>query len=111
MEGRQEHHRVRRVLGKGNNMGKGAGEETASQVMSDKFQAANCEERCQWWWVRLWSRKMEWDLGVSASYGGASRHQTALETPVRWANNRTGAEAEGARGHHGWGIRRQKTCC
>lgn len=52
-------------------MGKDTGEETASQVMSDKFQAANCEERCQWWWVRLWSRKMEWDLGVSASYGGA----------------------------------------
>ena len=30
-------------------------------------------------------------------------------TAVRWANNRTGAEAEGARGHHGWGTRRQKT--
>ena len=27
-------------------------------------------------------------------------------TAVRWANNRTGAEAEGARGHHGWGTRR-----
>lgn len=26
-------------------MGKDAGEETASQVMSEKFQAANCEER------------------------------------------------------------------
>lgn len=36
---------VRCVPGKENNMGKDPGEETASQVTSEKFRAANCEER------------------------------------------------------------------